>query len=137
MLISPSPWAQVAGWHLSQILPWICLLLVLSMTAYGFQLGVPSMLPSPAVDQVDVDYRTLDSPGIREPRGAFPQAASASATRTILIAVLDTASGDRTQMECVAATDRYPEDVLLVELKDFRAVTAQLCRASDAAGFGR
>jgi hypothetical protein len=124
---SSSFWAQPAGWSVTQVLPWICLLVVVATTAFGLQLAAASMLPSPAADQLDGSGHD-----IREQRAAFLQAWPMSSTRMVLITGQDSATGDRMQVECLTTTDRYAEDALLLELKDLLHVVAQLCNGATA-----
>jgi hypothetical protein len=129
---SSSFWAPPAGWRLRLVLPWICLLVVASTTAYGLQLGAAATVSSAAADQLDGSYQALDGHGIGEQRGALLQAASTSSTGMILITGQDATTGDRMQMECITANDRIASDALLVELKDFPAIAAQVCNVAIA-----
>lgn len=124
---SSSFWALPAGWSLSQALPWLCLLIVASTSAYGLQLTAASMVPSAVADQRDGSSQALDGHGIGEPRGAVLQAASASSTRTVLITGEDTITGDRMDVECTTTSDRVASDALLVELKDLGEIVAWVC----------
>jgi hypothetical protein len=130
-LRSASLSAALAGWSLRQVLPWICLLVVVSTSTYGFLLATASMGPAPAVDQVDGNYAALSGHDAWMQRGAFLQAPMSS-TRTVLITGHDAATGERVQLECVTTTDRYPEDALLVHLTELREVAAQLCNGANA-----
>jgi hypothetical protein len=126
-LTSSSFWPLPLGWSSSQILPWICLLVVASTTAYGLQLAAASMVPSTAADQRGGSYQALDSQVIREQRSALLQPASASSTRMVLITGEDGTTGDRRQLECATTSDRLATDALLVDLKDLGFIAAQLC----------
>src|SRR5207247_2611655 len=125
-------WAQPAGWSLSQVLPWICLLVVVSTTAYGLELVAASMVPPPATDRLGGSYQTLDGHDTRDQRSALLQAASMSSTRMVLITGEDATTGDRMQVECATTTDRFAEDALLVELKDFPDVASGICSVANA-----
>ncbi len=122
----------LAGWSLSHVLPWICLLVVVSTTAYGFQLAVASMGPVPAVDRADGKHAVVSRHDGWVLRGAFLQAASMSSTRMVLITGHDAATGERMQLECVTTSDRYAEDALLVELRELREVAARICNGANA-----
>lgn len=97
---------------MSQVLAWICLVLVASTTAYGLQLTAAAMLPSVAeVDQVT----------------------SATFTRNVLIVAVNPVTGDRAQVECDAPPNSFASDVLIVNANDFPAV-AQVCNHPTASG---
>jgi hypothetical protein len=117
----------MSTWTLSQVLPWMCLLVVVSTTAYGPRLAAESTVPPRAADQLD-----RSSHDAWEQRGVLLQAASSSSSRMVLITGRDATTGDRMQLECRTTTDRYAEDALLVELKDLLHVAAQLCNAGNA-----
>ena len=95
---------------MSQLLAWICLVLVASTTAYGLQRTAAAMVPSAA---------------------AAGQVTSATLTRRVLLVAVDPATGDRAQVECDAPSYRFASDVLLVDANDFPAV-AQVCNVADA-----
>jgi len=124
--------ALPAGRSLSRVLLWICLLVVASIAAYGLHWGAAAMVSSAAADQLDRSYQALDGHDIREKRGALLQAASTSSTGMVLITGQDATTGDSRQVECVTANDRIASDALLVELKDLRAVAAQVCNVAIA-----
>jgi hypothetical protein len=133
-LTRSSVWALPAGWHLSQILGWICLLVVPFTTAYGLELAAAPLVPSgtATADQLDASKQFLGSHEVNEQRGALLLAASASSPRIVLMTGQDATTGDRMQMECITANDRIASDALLVELKDFPAVAAQVCNVANA-----
>ncbi len=131
-LTSWSFWALPAGWSLNQVLPWICLLVVVSATAYGLQRAAASMVPSATADQLDGSYQSLGGHEIREQRGAFPQAGSTSSTGVVVITGQNARTGDRIQVECMTASDRIASNPLLVELKDLDEVAAQVCNVANA-----
>ena len=103
-LTSSSFWALPAGWRLSQVLPWICLVMVASTAAYGLQLAGAAMIPSAAADQLDRSYQTLGGHDISDQRGSLVQASSTTSMRMVLITGEDAATGDSTQVECVTAS---------------------------------
>jgi hypothetical protein len=104
----------------------------MSTTAYGFQVAAASMVPPPNAYQPNASHQTLDGHDIREQRGAYLQADFTPAARVVLITGHDATTGERMRVECVTTTDRYAEDALLVDLKDFFQLAAQLCTVADA-----
>ncbi len=127
-----SEWALPAGWHLGQVLAWICLLVVASTTAYGLQLAAASIVPTVADGQHNGSYQGLDGDDIREQRAALLQAASTSLARMVLITGLDATTGDRTQVECLTAGGGIASDALSVDLQDLPCVAALVCNVSSA-----
>jgi hypothetical protein len=97
---------------MSQMLAWICLVLVASTTAYGLQLSVEKLVPSAV---------------------AANQVAPATFTRKVLIVAVDPVTGDREQAECDAPSNSFASDVLLVDASDFLAVI-QSCSPPSALG---
>lgn len=99
--------------HMSQILAWICLVVVASTTAYGLQVAADGMVPSaPAAAKVT----------------------RATITRRVLIIVVDPFTGDGVQVECEAPSDSFASDTLLVYANDF-PVVAKVCVVADAEAF--
>jgi hypothetical protein len=124
--------ALPVGWSLRLVLSWICLVVVASTTAHGLELAAAAMVPSIAADELDGSDQALDRHGIREQRGALPQAAHTSSTGMVLITGQDATTGDRMQVECVTASDRIASDALMVDLKDLLGVAAQVCNVPNA-----
>jgi hypothetical protein len=123
---------ELARWSLSHVLPWICLVVVMSTTACGIQLAAVSMWSVPVVDGPDEKSAALSRHDAGVPRGVFLSAASIPSTRTVMITGHEAATGERMQVECVTTSDRYAEDALLVELKELHEVSAQICIGADA-----
>jgi hypothetical protein len=90
---------------MSQILAWICLVLVASTSAYGLQLTAAAMMPS-------VD--------------AALQVTAATFTRRVWLVAIDPVTGDRAQVECNILSYSFASNVVLVDAKDFPAF-AQTC----------
>jgi len=98
---------------MGQVLAWVCLLLVASTTAYGLQRSVEALAPSVA---------------------AANQVAPATVTRKESIVAVDPVTGDRSQLECDAASDSFAtSDVLLVDASDL-LVVSQRCSHPSASG---
>jgi hypothetical protein len=97
---------------MSQMLAWICLVLVASTMAYGLQLTAAAIVPSAA---------------------AADQLTPATFTRKVLIVVVDPVTGDRVQVECDAPANSFASDLFLVDANNFPAV-AQVCVHPTASG---
>ena len=93
---------------MSQILAWICLVLVTSLSAYGLQLTAAALTPSAAT---------------------YHGVISAASTRAELLVAVDPATGDdKWQVECQAPADTFASDVVMVDPSDFPAM-AHVCIA--------
>jgi hypothetical protein len=95
---------------MSQVLAWICLVLVASAAAYGVQLAAAAMVPSHA---------------------AADQVTSATVARKLWIVAVDPVTGSRAQVECDGPSNTFATDLVLVDANDLAAV-AQACNGDDA-----
>jgi hypothetical protein len=100
---------------MSQMLAWICLVLVASTTAYGLQLSVEALVPSAV---------------------AANQATTAKLTSKVLIVAVDPVTGDRAQADCDVPSNSFASDVLLVDASDF-LVVSQRCSPPSTSGARR
>jgi hypothetical protein len=96
-------------------------------SAYGLQLTVVAMLASPAADPRIVSYEA----DLSAQRGLPVQTTLTSSTKIVSITGLDASTGERMQVACLAADDRFASDVLLVPLQDLPITGAQICELSD------
>jgi hypothetical protein len=90
---------------MSQLLAWICLVLVASTTAYGLQLTATAITASAA---------------------AASQVSTATLTRRVLIIAVDPVTGDRAQLECHVPSYTFANDVVVVHAKCFSEI-ARVC----------
>lgn len=111
--------AVPAGWSLSVIFPWLCLVLVASTSAYGVQLAAAPIAPS-------TDHY------VTQQHASALQATFRTPTVIVLIAGYDAATGDQMQVGCATTSDRVASDALLVKLKDFGTVASQVCTEATA-----
>jgi hypothetical protein len=95
---------------MTQVLAWICLVLVACTSAYGLQLAAAAIVP---------------------PASAVDRGASIPLTRKVLIVVDDPLKGEGARVECDVPTSSYVSDVLLVDANDLPNV-AQACDGADA-----
>ena len=89
---------------MSQMLAWVCLVLVASTTAYGLQLTAAALVPSAA---------------------AANQVTPETPTRNVLIVAVDPVTGDRAQVECGVPSYNFASDMYLVDANDFPAVARE------------
>jgi hypothetical protein len=97
---------------MSQMLAWICLVLVASTTAYGLQLSVEALVPSVV---------------------AAKHVTTATFTSKVLIVAIDPVTGDRAQADCDAPSNSFASDVLLVDASD-SLVVSQRCSTPSTSG---
>ena len=95
---------------MTQVLAWICLVLVACTAAYGLQLTAAAIVP---------------------PASADDRGASIQSMRKVLIVADDPVKGEAARVECDVPTSSYVSDVLLVDANDLRDV-ARACNVGDA-----
>lgn len=104
---------------MSQLLAWVCLVLVASTSAYGLQLTAAVLVPPAAA-----------AGQVTSAPAAAGQVTSTKFTRRVLVFAVDPVTGDRAQVECDAPSTSFVSDVLIVDANDFPAV-AQVCNVAD------
>lgn len=109
-----------------RVLAWICLVLVVTTSAYGLQLAAAAIVPTSADDQS----------AVTEPRGPTLQQAATTSTHMLLIIGFDESTGERIQLECATSSDRVAVDALAVQLNNLGNVAGQLCSGSAASVLG-
>jgi hypothetical protein len=95
---------------MTQVLAWICLVLVACTTAYGLQLTAAAIVP---------------------PASAADRGAPVTSTRRVLILVDNPVTGESARVECDVPTSSYVSDVFLVDANDL-PVVALACNIADA-----
>jgi hypothetical protein len=117
-LSGPTGQCGFVRWSARQALPWLCLLTVVSTSAYELQ-GTAAAIAPTASAAPDRDRPAMN---------AAVDAASVSSGRTVvLITGYDATTGDRMQVQCVTDSDRLASDALLVDLNELGHIAAKVC----------